>query len=109
MRSGRLRHVVTIEHYTESQDLNTGEVTNDWATFATVRAGVEPLKGREFFASQERQSEVEVRIVIRYLEGVESTMRVLFDSRYYAIKSVINKDERNREMELMCAQGVLSG
>lgn len=107
--AGRLRHQVTIQNYSESQDSTTGEVTKSWTEFATVRAAIEPLRGKEFFESQERFGVTMHRVIIRYLAGVNDTMRVKFGSRILAIKAVLNKDERNRWLELMCEEGPQDG
>lgn len=109
MRSGRLRHVVTIENYTTVDD-EYGQPTQTWATFAdSIRAGIEPQKGEERFMSQQRQSSTTHRVIIRYLAGVEPEMRIVFGSRIFAIKEILNPQERNRELHLMCEEGLQDG
>ena len=87
----------------------SGEPNETWADFATVRAAIEPLKGRELQAAQAMQAEVEVKISTWYLSGVEPTMRVVHNSKYYSIVSVINPRLMNRELELMCTEGINIG
>jgi SPP1 family predicted phage head-tail adaptor len=99
MRAGRLRHRVTIQEYTESQN-TYGEVTKSWVDFATVWAAMEPARGREFWESQQINAETTSTVVLRYLAGVKPEMRVLYDGRVFQILSVINPDERNRELQL---------
>lgn len=86
-----------------------GAENNTWEAFATVWASIEPLQGREFFAQQQVQSEITVRIRLRYLSGVTSVMRILHGSRILDIKSVIDPKERHAEMQLMCSWGVTNG
>jgi SPP1 family predicted phage head-tail adaptor len=105
MRSGPLRHQVTIEEVTETRD-SYGGVVESWSTFATVWASVGPIIGREYFASQQVQSEVSHKIRIRYLSGITTKMRVTFDSRTFRIESILNVDERNTEMLLMVTEAV---
>lgn len=65
-----------------------------------------PLNGREYFAAQQINAEVSTKIVIRYLKGVEPTMRVNFKDRYFEILSVIHMAERKKELQLMCKEVV---
>lgn len=103
MRAGKLRHQITIEQVTETQS-TTGMTAETWSEFATVWAAVEPLRGREFFASKQIQAEISTRIRIRYLAGITPKMRVLFGTRVYLIDSVIDAEERHIEMQLMCRE-----
>ena len=105
MRAGRLRHRVTIQNYTESQN-TFGETTKTWADYATIWAAIEPVKGREFWESQQVNAEITTKITMRYLAGVKPKMRVLDDNRIFEIDSVINVDERNRELQLLVKENV---
>lgn len=105
MRAGALRHSVIIQTSTPSQS-GTGEVTESWGTFATVKASISPSSGREFFASEQLNAEMSHKVKIRYLSGVTTKMRVLFGSRVLDILSIVNIDEKNHEMILMCKEFV---
>ena len=43
---------------------------------------------------------------MRYLSGIVPKMRVKVGSRIFDILSIINVDERNRELQLMCRESV---
>jgi SPP1 family predicted phage head-tail adaptor len=105
VKIGKLRHRITIEQVTETQDID-GSVIETWTTFATAQASIEPVSGREYFAAQSTQAEVTHRIRLRYLSGVTPKMRVNYNSRIFDILSVININERNRELQLMCRESV---
>lgn len=100
MRAGRLRHKLTIQTATRTQD-GYGDPIQTWSTFASVWGSWEPLSGSELNIAQEQNSETSVRIIIRYLSGVTPKMRVALGSQTAEIVSVANKDGRNIEMELM--------
>lgn len=108
MRSCVLRETVTIQSRTETTG-TTGEVTWTWATYKTVRASIEPIKGQEYFAAKQLQASTNVRIRIRYLSGITTKMRVLHGTRYYAIESVIDPNTRRRELQLMCVEREADG
>jgi len=105
MKPGKLNKRIIIQQTTMTQN-GYGEPIDSWSTFATVWASLEPVQGREFWAQQQVQSEVTIRIRIRYFSGVTSAMRILYGSRIFTIQSVIDVQERHVEMQLMCSEGV---
>lgn len=107
-RAGLFRHKLTIETPTEIVD-SYGQAVKSWSTYSTPFGSVEPLQGREYFASNQFDSEVTVRIRLRHDPGITTRMRVSFDSRLYNIQSIITPAERGREMQLMCSEGLNDG
>lgn len=109
MKAGKLRHRITIEHYTETRD-EWGGVVQGWAAFAAnVPAEVVPLSGREFLSAGETHGEVSARMTIRYMPGVTGTMRILFDGETYAISAVLPDPTARRHITLMVSRGVSDG
>lgn len=108
MRSGRLRHRVTIQHEATSMN-GYGENAGTWSDVATVWAAVEPVSGKEAFSGGQNMATQAVRVVMRYRAGVTPQMRLVNDGITYNIEAVVNRDERNRELELMCVRGQASG
>lgn len=105
MKAGDLRHSVTIERVTETTD-DLGQPVQVWTPVATVRAAVEPLQGRELYAAQAVHSEAQYNVRVRYLSGITPKDRVKYGSRYLNILSVIDKEERHRELTLLCSEVV---
>ena len=103
MQSGRLRHRIDLE--TNVGTTNTfGAITDTWSLWTTLWASVEPLSGRELLQAQQMQADITHRVRFRYVSGVTAKMRVAYGSRYFNILSVINDQERNREIVLMCKE-----
>lgn len=96
--AARYRYVVTIEKRAGTRD--AGEVVNTWTTFATARAGFEPVRGREFFAAGRIDAETTHVVYMRHLAGLDETMRINWNGRIFDIQAIINVDERNRELEI---------
>lgn len=92
-----LNRKIVLEKLTVTQDPVTGEQVESWGTFATVFAKVEPLVGREFFAAAAVQAEHTVKFTMRYLSGIDTTMRIVFDGRTFDIHAVQNVKHLNRE------------
>jgi SPP1 family predicted phage head-tail adaptor len=103
VKIGKLRHRITIERVSETQDSDSS-VIETWSTFTAVQAWIEPISGREYFAAQTTQAEVTHRISLRYLDGAIAKMRVKHGSRIFDILSAVNVNERNRELQLMCRE-----
>lgn len=109
MRAGSLRHRVNLQTRSATAD-GFGEPAQTWTTtHANLPASVEPLVGREMIAAQAVQAPVTHRVRLRYVAGVEAAQRVLFGSRVLDVHTALNRDERNRELELMCSEGLTQG
>lgn len=110
MRAGKLRHRVTIQSPSLNQDPSTGEMLNGWADVATVWAEVTDLSVKEFLAAQAGQSEVSSRVRIRYREGIDATMRILYRGRVYNIQGVLADAKSGLEyLTLPCSEGANDG
>jgi SPP1 family predicted phage head-tail adaptor len=107
MRAGRLRHRITIQEFRVTGRNVIGGEVKDWVNVATVWAGIEPIRGREYLAADQPRAELTHRVPMRYRPGiVPTTMRVKYGSRVFDIKSVIDPDERHVDLELMCTEAV---
>jgi SPP1 family predicted phage head-tail adaptor len=101
---GRLRERVTIQHATEKRNA-LGETTLEWATFAERWASVDGISAREFFLSGQQQTEVTHRVRLRYVAGLNGTMRVVWRGRVLEIASCLEHANRS-EHELLCTERV---
>jgi SPP1 family predicted phage head-tail adaptor len=101
MRVGKLRHRLIIQKVAETQD-TSGGIVSTWTTFARVWGSIEPLRGREFFAAREKQSRIDTRIRIRYLEGINPKMRIIWEDHTYEILAILDIEMAHKEMQLMC-------
>lgn len=110
MIAAKLRHRITLQSRTATQDGTTGETTFTWTNaVADEPAEVVPLSGREFIQSGATQAQVDTRMTIRWRSGIEPTMRVVFDGNSYQITAVLPDPTNRRHLTLMCQRGVNSG
>lgn len=125
IRAGRLRHRVTVQRLSAGspQQHPTGEPDESWSTYCSDQAAsIDPVIGREFFAAGQQQSDVDVKIRMRYLpsvnDGINARMRIVHPTtcpcsppaqQVYNIKGPINVEQRNREWLLYCATGLNEG
>ena len=106
--AGDLTERITLQARVAGVDAR-GQESNEWADAVTVWAQSLPIRGREFFAASQIQSEVAVRFRIRWRSGVAPTMRVMWRSQAHDIDSVIDVEGRRVVLELMCLAGVKDG
>ena len=105
LKAGNLRHRIALQRKQQTQNPQTGALLTTWVTEATVWAAVEPLSAREFVAAQAVQSNVSVRITVRYRPGITSAMRLLHDGKVYNITGVLaDKDSGREYLTLPCSE-----
>jgi SPP1 family predicted phage head-tail adaptor len=85
-----------------------GQPNTSWEELDTVWAAIEPITGREFWAQQQIQSEITVKIRMRYRNDIAVGMKAEYSGKVYTIKYVIDYQESHRELMLMCSEGVVS-
>ncbi len=80
----------------------------DWSTSPVLSAwaDIRPLRGEKLALFQQAQGQVTHEISMRHTTKITADMRAKMGSRYFSIQSVINVNERNRELLLMCKEGV---
>lgn len=105
MRTGNYRHHITIQQKSVTRD-NYGAEVVTWTTFVQTWADIRPLSGRELFSAQAVQSEITGKILMHYIPGVVSAMRIAYDGKYYDIQAVIDAGLQHRELQLLVSEGL---
>ena len=105
MRAGRLRHPIEIQYDNGAQD-SYGQWVPSWTKLVDWHGSIEPLSGNELWRAQQVQAEVTHRIRIRYRASITPRNRIVFGTRNFDILAVLNHDEKNRELELLCKEVV---
>ena len=81
-----------------------GGMTQTWATVATVFAAIWPVSAVERIRSGSPTMTTTHRIQIRHYAGLSPAWRVKFGTRYFNIVSVIDKDEKGVQIDLLCEE-----
>lgn len=101
----RLRHRVTILRPPGPEDVDEyGQPLDEFVPVATVWAGIEPLRGREYFSAMSEHAEVTTRIRIRYRSDIDRTMRVRHGETEFEILHIIRPEFGKKELQLMCKE-----
>ncbi len=105
MDAGSLRHRIQIQQKTLTPD-GMGNNTVNWTQFAQVWAAIWPRSaGKLTMESMEPQSKISHQIRIRWLSGLTSAMRIVYNNRvFHIIAAPIDFEERHIYIDLLCLE-----
>ena len=106
---GKMRHRVALQAESRAPDAAGGYAVT-WTTVATVWARIEPQGAGETVAAGQLTAPVSHRVTVRRRSDISPTasMRLLFGSRVFDIRGVLNQDEGNRYLVLICEENVVT-
>ena len=103
MRSGTLRHRITIQESTEVSDGMGGFMTV-FSDTLEAWAAIWPLTAKESLDAMKLELQVTHKIRIRYRSGITAKNRIKFGTRYFNIISLINYEERNKQLDMLALE-----
>lgn len=108
MSIGKMRHRITFQRITSVINEN-GFESEMPQEYQTVWAAVTNLHGKEYFEARAVQEENTVKFTIRYLAGIDQTMKILFQGKAYNITAIDNIKYKNRYIEIQAMEVVSGG
>lgn len=112
MRSGDLRHRVTLERPVSAEDTNGATATN-WETVAEFMAAIDTLSVREQFMAAQEHASATHRIRTRYqagIAGADGTERIVFGDRIFPLVGrAMDVGTRHREVHFLAEEGLKDG
>ena len=105
MNSGDLRKQVTFQAETPTTD-SAGGYALVWTNVMTVWADIKPSSGQKYFVDGHLEGHVTHHVTMRYQSGITTDMRMIYNSRVFNIRAVLNTNESNRWLELLVEEGV---
>lgn len=104
MKGKRLRNIVTVQQREETRGAD-GSVVAEWITFFDGwRVNVKPLSGNKQFFVKQQYPTATHQVTGRWIEGLTTKMRLLYDDRYLNIDSIVDVDELGIELDLTCTE-----
>lgn len=102
MRAGRLRHNLTIKKPKGQAGFGLGDVV--WEVIRQCSGDIKPLASGERVNGQQVQHATSHQIKVRYSPDAEidSTCIVEYKGRTFEIKGIVNDEERDKELLLLC-------
>ena len=99
-----LRHCGELQSLKRTEDAGGG-YSEGWVSAVNpFRFGGGPATGYEVFQAQAIHGVVTHRFRARWIGGVNPSMRLLWGTRVFDIKAVLNLEEANRVMVLLCEE-----
>ena len=99
MNPGELRHRIKLQKL-ETVVNENGFEEEEWVDLKTLWASISNLHGREYFQAAAVQKENTVKFVIRYIPGIDTSMKILFKGKHYDITSIDNIRYENKFIEI---------
>ena len=88
MKAGSLDRKITIQAVTFSEPDDYGSVHEAWTDKATVAAYVQQESGREFMSGPGLTQEKKALFRLRWMDGIDVTMRILYAGRIWDVHDV---------------------
>jgi SPP1 family predicted phage head-tail adaptor len=98
---GNLRELVTLQYATTVPD-GFGNHIETWHDVGPIYARVEPLGGEERIQASGLTAPYNVRVHIRYRQGITPEWRLVYKGETFQIRAVSNYDERRQFLTLDC-------
>lgn len=101
MKIAELRHQITIQEKVQVPD-GMGGFTETLNTVHETWAAIWPVSAKETRENMRVEANVSHNIRIRYRSGITHAMIVVFGTRIFEINGLINIDERNIWLDMVC-------
>jgi len=102
---GSLNKRITFQHEEKTED-GMGGYDSVWTDSSKAWAAIWPTSAKEQIQSAKETMVISHRIRVRYRSGILSSYRIKFRNRYFNIVSIINPEERNEWLDLLCKEAI---
>jgi len=102
---GKMRYRVAIESATNTRDAGGG-LTQSYAPVTYIYADIKPTNANSTYRQGIVQEKVTHEVTIRYMTNISTNSRINYGTRLFNVKGIINVDERDRFLKLLCEEGV---
>lgn len=105
MRAGDLNKRLTLQYPVRTPD-TMGGFAVVWTTAAEIFGAIWPVSASETVQAGQATMTITHKIRIRYRANVKASWRIKFGSRYFSIVGIINPNESNKLLDLLCREVV---
>lgn len=102
---GKMRYRVKVERATNTRDAGGG-LSQSFRSVATIYANIKPKNANSVYRQGMLQEKVTHEITIRYMKNIDTNSKITYGNRSFAINGIINVDERDRFLTLLCEEGI---
>jgi len=101
---GRMRKRVVLKTIASTQETTYGSWTQTATVSSTRWASIEPISAREKLTAGQVVPEATHVVRMRYTSAVVPSATLTYGTRTFEIMAVINVEERNKVLELLCKE-----
>ena len=105
MRTGPMRHRVQVQHPSMTVD-GVGQRTASYSTAITLWAKIEPSRGEELQNANQTKGRITHKLPTRYASQITTTSRLVYSSRNFEVVQVLNRLEKNEQLEILAREMV---
>lgn len=100
--------MVTIQQGAPTSD-SEGNAQLTWSTLTTAYADISPARGDQLLSAAQRDEKITHQVTIRYRTGLPAAgaLRFQYGARYFFVKSIVDEEERHRQLDCLCEEIVL--
>jgi SPP1 family predicted phage head-tail adaptor len=88
---------------------NQGGRPPTYTVFASVWGEVQEEQGAENIFQGQAYGTQKIKVTIRFINGVNRTMRIKYGNKIYGVVAVRNKDMARKELEIFCIEAQPKG
>ncbi len=103
INAGRLKKHIEIWRYGSTVNA-AGSDVNQLTKIKTVYGEIRPARGSEYTEYYKEQHDLSIRITIRYYADLKPTDVLMYHGRQFLIQSIVNPEEQNYILEVMCTE-----
>lgn len=103
MHAGQLRHRAEFQQFSRTAN-EFGEEELTWHTYYACNVSLTPTGQIEIMSGGTITPRTSYQVGMRYRDGVKSKDRIKIGSRLFNIESVINTENRMRELTLVATE-----
>lgn len=100
MRTGLMRRMVTIRTNARTPD-GMGGHTETPTDVTGIPARIDPLEGNEQINAMQTGMQRPHRITLRYRSGLTGATTIVYGTRTFDIKSIMDPEERHVELHIL--------
>jgi len=102
---GKMRYRVKVERSTNTRDAGGG-ISQAFSPTTTIYANIMPKSANSSYRQGMVQEKVTHEVTLRYMENIDTNSIIVFGSRRFNVRGIINVDERDRFLKLQCEEGI---
>jgi len=102
---GKMRFRIKVENPTNTRDAGGG-LAQAYTPVTFIYANIMPTSANSTYRQGMVQEKITHEVTIRYMKNIGTNSRISFGSRLFDVKGIINIDQRDRFLKLLCEEGV---